>query len=633
MAKTTKTKTPPKSTSKKAKASTTVDTRPDPVTTWAYAVADGKVVAGPHIRNACRRHIKDLEHGPERGLTWDLDAALKAINFFPDVLRLNGGQFEGKPFHLHPSQAFKTGSLFGWKRADGTRRFRRAYIEEAKGQGKSPWAAGTGMYCLLADGEARAEVYAAGKDREQAMVLFRDAVAMCDQSPAIASRLTKSGGNPVWNLADLKTASFFRPVTGEVSSGQRPYCVLADEIHEHPSRAVIEMLERGFKFRRQPLMIMITNSGSDRNTVCYEEHTYAVKVAAGTRTPDDDSTFVYDPDAVGDFDDSFSFVCSLDRDDDPMKDPTCWVKANPLLGVTITNAYLTGVVKQAKSIPGRMNGVLRLHFCVWTDSDESWMSRAALEEVLADFEPEIEHAGKEVCLGLDLSAAQDLTAKAYVVETGVNEQGRPTYDAWIQAWTPEDTLEERALRDKAPYDVWVDQKWLTPIPGKSIRLDYVAASIAEDQAEYVVKVLAYDRYGYRKLSEELDAIGLKLNEVEHPQGGRKRARPTEAQLAAAKDKGGEPPLGLWMPGSIKEFESLIFEKRIRIRRSPVIISAIMSAALERDPLFDNYWFSKRKATNRIDPVVALAMAIGAATANVAPMVGPSIYETRGFLEL
>jgi phage terminase large subunit-like protein len=640
---TTKTaKTPRKSISKKKTVEPTpvVDTRKDPVTAWANLVVDGKVVAGPHIRNACRRHLKDIDHAHERGLYWDLDAALKAINFFPDVLRLNGGQFEGNPFHLHASQAFKTGSLFGWKRADGTRRFRRAYIEEGKGNGKSPWAAGTGMYCLLADNEPRAEIYAAGKDKDQAMVLFRDAVAMSDQSPALASRLTKSGGpGKEWNLADLKTASFFRPITGDVKSGPRPYVALCDEIHEHPSRAVIEMLERGFKFRRQPLLVMITNSGSDRNTVCYQEHEAAVKAAAGTRTPDAEATFVYDNDSVVAFDDMFSFVCSLDLNDDPLKDPLCWAKANPLLDVTITKSYLAGVVRQAKAIPGTLNGILRLHFCVWTDADESWMSRAALEEVLADFDPYEEHAGKEVCEGLDLSAAQDLTAKGYIVQTGVCEEeghqnfGKPLFDAWVEAYTPEDTLAARALRDKAPYDVWVEQGWLNAIPGQSIRLDYIAASIANDSSVFVIKALAYDRYGYRKLSQELDDIGQKLNEVEHPQGGRKRAKPTDAQVQEAKDKGQEAPLGLWMPGSIKEFESLIFEKRIRIRKSPVIISAIMSAALERDPLFDNYWFSKRKATNRIDPVVALAMAIGAATSNVVPVSGPSIYETRGFLEL
>ena len=199
------------------------------------------------------------------------------------MLKLNGGQFEGRPFLLHPSQAFRIGSLFGWKKSDGTRRFRRFYDEEGKGSGKSPLMAGIGLYCLVADGEARAEVYAAGSKKDQAMVLFRDAVAMVDQSPALADKITKSGGNPVWNLAYVRASSWFRPISSEDGqSGPRPSCALVDEIHEHKDSRVIEMLERGFKWRRQPILVMATNSGSDRQTVCWQEHQHAVRVAAGT---------------------------------------------------------------------------------------------------------------------------------------------------------------------------------------------------------------------------------------------------------------------------------------------------------------------------------------------------------------
>jgi phage terminase large subunit-like protein len=148
------------------------------VTAYALAVGSGKIVAGPHVRHACERHLRDLVECPKRGLTWDLDAVSRILGFFPDVLKLAGGQFEGLIFNPAPSQQFILGSVFGWKRADGTRRFRRAYIEEGKGNGKSPLAAGIGLYCLVADGESRAEVYAAASKRDQAMVLFRDAVAM-----------------------------------------------------------------------------------------------------------------------------------------------------------------------------------------------------------------------------------------------------------------------------------------------------------------------------------------------------------------------------------------------------------------------------------------------------------------------
>ena len=109
---------------------------------------------------------------------------------------------------------------------------------------------------------------------------------------------------------------------------------------------------------------MITNSGSDRNSVAWEEHEHAVKVAAGNREAVNDPTFIGE--ALDDT--SFSFVCSLDDGDDPLNDPSCWPKANPLLGVTITNEYLSEIVAQAKSIPGQLNGILRLHFCVWTDA-------------------------------------------------------------------------------------------------------------------------------------------------------------------------------------------------------------------------------------------------------------------------
>lgn len=617
--------TPRKSTSRKKSR--------DPVTEYADAVVSGSLIAGPHVRNACRRHLLDQVNGSKRGLTWDVAAARWAIDFFPEVLRLNGGQFEGLQFHLQPSQQFIVGSLFGWKRKDGTRRFRRCYIEAAKGNAKSPLLAGVGLYCLLADGEPRAEIYAAASKRDQAMVLFRDAVAMVDQSPLLSARLTKSGANPVWNVADLKSGSFFRPISSEDGqSGPRPSCSLCDEVHEHRDALIIEMLERGFKWRRNPLLMMATNSGTDRNSVCWQEHQHAIRVSAGTMTVDDEATFVGDP--VDD--ETFGFVCSLDKGDDPLEDPRCWIKANPMLGITVTEQYLASVVRQAKAIPGKLNSILRLHFCVWTDTETAWMSRSALESVLTDFDPR-EHTGRKVYVGADLSGSQDLTALGFVVETGVVEVKRdnipvrlPTYDAWVEAWTPRDTLAERALRDQAPYDVWAREGWLNAVEGRNIRLDFVAARIAEAASEYQIELLAYDRYAYRRLCDELDALGLTIPQTEHPQGGVRRAKPTSEQLEAAKRARQEPPQGLWMPGSVLALETLILERRIRLRRSPVLISAMMSAAIETDP-FANRWFSKRRAVNRIDALVALTMAVGAATA--APPARDSVYEDRGLIVL
>lgn len=574
----------------------------DRASAYAQAVLSGEIVAGPHVRNACQRHMDDMAKGGERGLWFDHTAADHAFDFFESVLRLSEGQFEGQPFQLHPSQAFIIGSLFGWKRADGTRRFRRAYIEQGKGNGKSPMAGGIGLLGLCADKEAGAQIYAAAAKKDQAAILFQDACKMVRAAPALSSRLEFAGGiGREFNIAHLKSGSFFRPVsrdTGKTGSGPRPYFVLADEVHELPDRKILEMLERGFKFRRAPLLFMITNSGSDRNSVAWEEHEHAVKVAAGNVDA------VTDPTYLGEVidDTTFSYVCALDEGDDPLNDPSCWLKANPLLGVTITEDYLREVVAQAKAIPGSLNGILRLHFCVWTDAETAWMTRSTLEPCVSDFEIE-DHEGEDIWLGLDLSQNRDITALAAMVRTGTDAHGKPTFDAWVEAWTPGDTLNARTLRDKLPYDVWAREEYLHAPQGESISYRHVAQTLAEYNERFRIQLIGYDRFAFRRFEEDIDELGLVLPFAEHPQGGLKKGKPIVA--------GGE---GMWMPGSLRLLEDALLEGRIRIKRNPVLISAIMSAVTESDK-WDNRWLAKQRSSNKIDCAVALCMAMGAAMAS------------------
>lgn len=599
----------------------------DRATAYADRVIAGEIVAGPHVRNACRRHKDDLKR---KDIAFDLNAAARGIAFFEKKLRLSEGQFEGKPFVSDPAQDFIIGSLFGWKKLNGFRRFRRAYIEQGKGNGKSPLAGGIGLYGLTADGEAGAEIYAAGATKDQAGILFRDAVKMVGKSPDLDSRITSSGGpGREYNLAYLKTGSFFRPISRETKktgSGPRPHMALVDELHEHPDGGVLEILERGFKFRQQPLLLMITNSGSDRNSACWAEHEHAVKVAAGNlNAKDDDSHY------LGEIidDDTFSYVCALDVGDDPLEDPTCWVKANPLLDVTITTEYLAGVVKQAKSIPGKLNNILRLHFCQWTDADTAWMTRATLEPCLVDFEPLDIHGGKPVYMGADLSQVKDMTALGYCVQSGATDDGKPIFDAWVEAWTPGDTLKQRALQDKQPYEEWVRAGHLNAPKGRSINYRHIAQAVAEANHDYDLQCLAYDRYAFsRMLEPEMQEIGLDIECVEHPQGGTKKGKPTEAMKEACKAAGREPE-GLWMPMSVRQLEELILEGRVRLKNNPVLISAMMSAVTDEDR-WGNYWLAKERATNKIDAVIALLMAVGAAMAHENTV---NAYSDRGILVL
>lgn len=576
----------------------------DPVTWYAKAVVDGRFIAGPDVRNACRRHLHDLwrmKNEAGCNLVWDLKAARRALEFFPDFLTVEvGGEIE--PFELLDWAAFCVGSIFGWKRKDtGYRRFRQAYFETAKGSGKTPLLGGIGLYMMLLDGEMSAEVYCAGAKREQSMIMFRDVVKMVDRSPRLRLfHLHKTGKNPGSQYTHFATASIFRPLANDkTKSGPRVSCGLIDELHEHKDRYTIDMLEAGFKGRKQPLLAIATNSGFDRESICYEWHERAIKVSA----------MLIEDDAL------FAFVMSLDEGDDPLENEACWPKTNPGIDLTITREYLRSQVNAARTIPGRESSVLRLNFCQWTDAEKTWMTRSAWEGIEADFghyekgrficpqfAPDPDAGMAECYIGLDLSFAFDLTALAFVFPDG------PDLWAWIEFFTPKETAAEREKKDRVPYVEWIEKGLVHGCEGKIIRKEYIAARIGEVLETYDLKWAAYDRYRHKELESEMFELGIYAPWIEHPQGFRRAG-----QLDIVGQDGKKLDNPLWMPDSIDKFEGRILEKTLKVQSSRVTRWQVSSVVIRDDPAgTGNKVFDKRKATGRIDGMVALAEAIGAA---------------------
>lgn len=553
-------KTRQKNTSRNGKADD------DRVTRYARAVVAKKIIAGPHVRAACQRHIDDLRR---TDIYWDIAAAENVIGFFADVLRLNGGEWEGKPYHLLDWQAFVVGCLFGWKQLDGTRRFRVAYIEAGKGSGKSPMVAGCGIYGLTADGESRAEIYSAGTKMDQARILFRDAVAMVDQSPELRKRITKSGvGENTWNMAYRDSGSWFRAISADQGqSGPRPHMSLIDEIHEHKTAYVVEMLKAGQKSRRQPLTIMITNSGTDRHSVCWEYHDYCAKVSDGSI--DDDSFFGY--------------ICALDEGDDPMTDESCWIKANPSIDAGIpTMKYLRDQVKQARSMPGKESVVRRLNFCQWVESASPWISREAWTGAEDGRFNSALLMGRKCWGGLDLSSTTDLTALVLLFEpTPVDPMWRllPTF------WLPGDSLREREDKDRVPYLRWHNEGHLEAAHGKTVNRLAIAIRCAEITSSYDLQALAYDRWRIKDFKQVCDDEGISLPFVDFGQGYKS------------------------MAPAVDEFERMLVGGTLRHNGNPIMTWCAANAVIETDPA-GNRKITKEKATGRVDGIVAAVMAAG-----------------------
>jgi phage terminase large subunit-like protein len=562
----------------------------DRATDYAKRVLAGEIIAGPHVRDACGRHLRDLAEAPARGFTWSPERARDAIAFFEEILCLNGGDFEGRPFMLQPWQAFIVGSLHGWRRGD-VRRFRVAYVETGKGSGKSPLAAGIGMHGLTADGEARAEVYAAATKKDQAMVLFRDAVAMYQQSPELYKRLTTSGvGENTWNLGYRATGSWFRPISADDGqSGPRPHIALIDEVHEHKTAQVVEMMRAGTKSRRQALIFMITNSGSGRNTPCGIYHDYACEIAAGKRR-----------DGAPALDDAFfSYVCGLDEGDDPLADESCWPKANPSLQLANLPGlqYLREQVTEARGMPAKESIVRRLNFCQWTASVAPWLSAAVWEPCQAEFSAD-ELRGRIAYAGLDLSSTTDLTAFVLLVQPV--EPGQPWHILpWC--WLPEEGIEERCQRDRVDYSAWQRMGHLELTPGRAISKRHVLQRVAQICAQFDVQSIAADRWrlaDFRQIAED-DGIGLPQL-LEFGQG--------------YKD----------MTPALDRFEVAVLNRTVRHNGHPLLTWCASNAVVDTDPA-GNRKLSKIKASGRIDLVVAAVMAYASASAGPAD-AGTSFWE-------
>jgi phage terminase large subunit-like protein len=584
------------------------------VLAFANAVLAGEIVAGPDVRNACQRHLNDLALGPGRGLVWCQEAADRAIGFFEDVLRLNGGEYEGSPFLLGPWQAFIVGSLFGWYEEDGGRRFRLAYIETGKGSGKSPLIAGIGLYGLVADGEQRAEIYAAATKKDQAMILFRDAVSMVSMSPSLAARIEQSGRNEkIWNLFYPNTNSFFRAISSDDGqSGPRPHMGLLDEVHEHKTAAVVEMMRAGTKKNRRALVAMITNSGSDKNSVAGQYHDYGVRVCRGDVV---DDTF-------------FGFICSLDKGDDPLKDESCWPKVNPSLDFIPEGRtdgipgrrYLREQVLAARGLPAKEAVVRRLNFCEWTASENPWIggdvwlaaSERAPMRMLRD---------RPCVAGLDLSSTTDLTSFVLLFYPTVAD---PHWRLLSYFWIPDHDLEGRESRDRVPYRVWIAEGHLETTPGRAISKLHVLRRLQKICAYFDVRKIGYDRWRIEDLKELMSEHDIVLPELVPFGQGYQSMGPAVDEFER-RLLGMPPPqvdvLGNLIPVDPAECELV---ETLLHDENPVLTMCAANAVTTSDPA-NNRKVDKAKSNGRIDGIVAAVIATGV-SGSAPPGGGKSIYD-------
>ena len=569
------------------------------IITGKVSIGDGEtILVGELVKLAAQRHLDDLER-KDWEFIFSPHRAYSVVEWIEKHTKLSKGRFEGKRLRLNWWEKFITGVLFGWvyKRNTeyaGERRYHKAYIEEGKGSGKTPWVSAIAIYMTIADGEARAESYILAKTSDQARVAMGFIEAIVTQSPFLDKRLVMKGGVRMDEYRHMRSGSrIMRGATetqGRGKSGPMPNFILCDEYHEHLSSATFNFYWAGVKHRRSPLAMIITNSGSDFNSACGLERVYAESILKQESKMDS----------------YFAFICNLDDGDDPYEDENCWTKTNLSLPVIPGYRYIRNMVDESRGMPSKRSLVERLQFCVWAEAENPWIDRTAwLKCETKDPLPEGIHT-RPSFLAMDLSKTTDLSSVSIATDMGDYIYTQEFL------WTPEATMRERGLRDKMDYIGWVQAGYLNATPGPIIEYDEICLKIQELIDLYNIEAMCYDRWKIDLLLAAAKRVNLELTKFPDRQGLLVMQHSQSFQRESKSDDPEQNPevvIPLWMPSSIEHTERHIMKGTLKSVYNPLVRSAVLGAVVLEDGS-ENRKFAKDRSTRRIDPCVSKAMAVG-----------------------
>lgn len=528
---------------------------------YAADILGGKIPACKWVKLAVDRQLADLKKyvGDRSLYVFDENEANRVCKFI-ELLTHTKGELAGTRIHLEPWQVFILTTVFGWlRRADGGRRYRRAYVEVSRGNGKSTLCSGIGLYCLVADREGGAEVYSFATTRDQAKIVFGDAKVMAERNAPLRN---KFGLQVLANALYVPTSnSTFQAKSAEGSTldGLNTHLAIIDELHAHKTRAVYDVVETSTGKRKNSLMFVITTAGFDTSGICYEVRTMVTKVLEKSVV---DET-------------QFGIIYGLDEGDD-WTTVEALEKANPNWGISVRPEIITSLMKKAIALPSAVNNFKTKHLNIWCSASSAWMDMQAWEagEINVD---RSDFEGQPCYIGLDVGAKNDVTAKVLLFPVG------KSFVVFADFYLPEAAVEKST---NSQYRGWVEEGWITQSGGAMTDLARIEEDIRDDLSRFDVKGIAYDPWNALQLATNLGNDGAPMVEY----------RNTVQNFS-------DP---------MKSLEALVQDKRVNHDGNPVLRWMMGNVVAKLDAK-DNIFPRKERYENKIDGVVALIMALGIAT--------------------
>jgi len=549
-------------------------------------VVSGNLILGNYARLAVQRHLNDLKNNK-----WDYvysEAHANRAFGFISALRHTKGEYAGQRFNIQPFQEFFIKVLFGWQRKEGGRRFRKAYLEIARKNGKTELAAAIAVYCFLCDNEKGAEVYTAATTRDQARIAFDTAKVFIKSLKTDSRTFNKLVNVLKRNCSVHSTNSKFEAVSADAGTldGLNPHCAIIDEYHAHKTSDVLEVMETGMGSRPQPLLLITTTAGFNRESPCYQFRKVMVDILEKRKV--DESVF--------------PLLFCLDEGDD-WQDKKNWTKSNPNLGVTPYISYMDdqylkalneGAAKQIQFMTKNLN--------VWTTTSSVWISNIYIEATRLKLDDDVLY-NKKCFAGLDLASTRDIAALVlcFPVQPGIEKPHIKSY-----FFCPEDNVRERSLSDGVNYIQWAQDGDIVMTDGNVTDYDFIKAKVIELTAKYKIECIAFDRWNASQLVIQLTNDGATMKPF--GQGFISMSAPT------------------------KEVEKMFLSSEITHDGNPVMEWMMSNVTLRFDPA-GNIKIDKAKSTEKVDGPVAMVMAYAQIMVEDKPTIYTSGERQQGLLML
>jgi phage terminase large subunit-like protein len=531
-----------------------------PADQYIKDVLDGTRIENHWVKLAVQRHVDDLEHGHKRGLIFDPVAASFVLKFFT-LLKHHKGTHANQPIKLEPHQQFYLSCLFGWKRKDGTRRFRTAYKEVSRKNGKTTEGGGKLDYHIILDREIGAQAYCAATKEDQATIAVNDAYGLVKSVPSFTKILDfKIHAGQCKRIIYPGNNSFIAPIgkDSKTQDGLDVSYAHIDEYHEHPTDSIVNVLESGMAARRQPLMDIITTAGYNKNGPCYAKRNSICEILEGKKQ--DDSTF--------------GIIYTLDKDDD-WEDASNWQKANPNLGVSVEPSFMVDRFQKAKNEGGSKEIDFKTkNLNVWCDALEVWIQDHIWMACKIEQFPDL--TGRKIYCGLDLASTTDVTCLTLTI---------PYENRLYQKyyfWLPEDALKTKEGQEN-DYLSWKQQGFIETTPGNVTDYGYIKNRLREIANEYEIVRIGYDKWNALQLATDLADEGFPM-----------------AEFSQAISNMNEPT---------KNFEKLVLKGEIAHDGNPVMRWMMGNIAIKTDSN-GNMKIDKKQSKNKVDGPVSAVMSIG-----------------------